>query len=280
MIGVFDSGLGGLSVWRSLKTVLPGRATLYLADQARAPFGPRPLDEVRALTLDCLGWLIGRGCRTVVIACNTATAAAADAARARWPDISIVGIEPAIKPAALATRTGAIGVLATRATFESPRYAALVDRYAAPLHILARACPQWVQLVEDGPRQRNDAAMLVAAEIFPLLDAGADQLVLGCTHFPLLLPWINEAVSTWQTQRGVARAIQVLDPAPAVARQAARVERTAAGALARDQFWTTGDALRFSVRAADALGEDWTQGPCEALALNALNSTDLTKSSS
>lgn len=279
MIGVFDSGLGGLSVWRALKAALPGRATLYLADQARAPFGPRPLDEVRALTLDCLGWLIGRGCRTVVIACNTATAAAANAARARWPDISIVGIEPAIKPAALATRTRAIGVLATQATFESPRYAALVDRYAAPLRVLARACPQWVQLVEDGPRQRIDAAALVAAEIFPLLDAGADQLVLGCTHFPLLLPWINKAISTWQTQRGVERYIQVLDPAPAVARQAARVERTTPGALARDQFWTTGDALRFSVRAADALGEDWTQGPCEALAPNALNSTDPTKQS-
>lgn len=279
MIGVFDSGLGGLSVWRALKAALPGRATLYLADQARAPFGPRPLDEVRALTLDCLGWLIGRGCRTVVIACNTATAAAADAARARWPDISIVGIEPAIKPAALATRTWAIGVLATQATFESPRYAALVDRYAGPLRVLARACPQWVQLVEDGPRQRIDAAALVAAEIFPLLDAGADQLVLGCTHFPLLLPWINKAISNWQTQRGVERYIQVLDPAPAVARQAARVERTTPGALARDQFWTTGDALRFSVRAADALGEDWTQGPCEALAPNALNSTDPTKQS-
>lgn len=274
MIGVFDSGLGGLSVWRSLKTALPGRATLYLADQARAPFGPRPLDEVRALTLDCLGWLIGRGCRTVVIACNTATAAAADAARARWPDISIVGIEPAIKPAALATRTGAIGVLATRATFESPRYAALVDRYAAPLHVLARACPQWVQLVEDGPRQRIDAAMLVAAEIFPLLDAGADQLVLGCTHFPLLLPWIHAAISDWQNLRGVERDIQVLDPAPAVARQAARVERPGAGVLTRDEFWTTGDAIQFSARAAEALGADWLHGECQSLPLDALIPVD------
>ncbi len=275
MIGVFDSGLGGLSVWRSLKTALPGRATLYLADQARAPYGPRSLDEVRALTLGCLAWLIARGCRTLVIACNTATAAAADAARARWPDISVVGIEPAVKPAALATRTGIIGVLATQATFDSPRYASLVDRYAAPLRILPRACPHWVQLVEDGPRQRPDTAALVAAEIVPLLDAGADQLVLGCTHFPLLLPWIEAAVTDWQTLRGVERVIHVLDPAPAVARQAARVERPGAGVLARDLFWTTGDAVRFSIRAAEALGDDWKHGQCQTLALDALSTAEL-----
>ncbi|MEO6060643.1 MAG: glutamate racemase [Thermoflexales bacterium] len=275
MIGVFDSGLGGLSVWRSLKNALPGRATLYLADQARAPYGPRPLDEVRALSLGCLAWLIERGCRTVVIACNTATAAAADAARARWPEISIVGIEPAVKPAAQATRTGIIGMLATRATFDSPRYASLVDRYAAPLRILPRDCPDWVQLVEDGPRLRPDTAALVSAEIAFLLDAGADQIVLGCTHFPLLLPWIEAAVAEWQTLRGVERAIQILDPAPAVARQAARVERSGVTVLARDQFWTTGDALRFSIRAAEALGDDWMHGQCLSLPIDALSATDL-----
>ena len=274
MIGVFDSGLGGLSVWRSLKAALPGRATLYLADQARAPYGPRPLDEVRALTLSCLAWLIARGCRTVVIACNTATAAAADAARLRWPELSIVGIEPALKPAAQATRTGVIGMLATQATFDSPRYASLIDRYALGLRVLPRACPDWVQLVEEGPRQQPDAAALVAAEIVPLLDAGADQLVLGCTHFPLLLPWIEAAILDWQRLRGVERVIQVLDPAPAVARQAARVERPGAGVLTRDEFWTTGDAIRFSVRAAEALSEDWRQGQCQSLPLDALSPFD------
>ena len=275
MVGVFDSGLGGLSVWRSLKAALPGRATLFLADQARAPYGPRPLAEVRALTLGCLAWLVERGCRTVVIACNTATAAAADAARARWPNISVVGIEPAVKPAAQATRTGVIGVLATQATFDSPRYASLIDRYATSLRVLPRACPQWVQLVEDGPRLRPDTAARVAAEIVPLLDAGADQLVLGCTHFPLLLPWIEAAVSDWQTLRGVERVIQVLNPAPAVARQAARVERPGAAGLARDQFWTTANASRFSLRAAEALGDDWKDGECQSLLLDALTEVDL-----
>lgn len=274
MIGIFDSGLGGLSVWRALKAALPGRNTLYLADQARAPYGPRPLSAVRALTLGCLAWLIERGCRTVVIACNTATAAAADDARAQWPHIAIVGIEPAVKPAAQATRTGVIGVLATQATFDSPRYRSLAHRYAAALRVLPRACPDWVTLVEEGPRQRADTAALVAAEIAPLLDAGADQIVLGCTHFPFLMPWIEEAVSGWRALCGADRAIQILDPAPAVARQAARVERPAAGVLARDQFWTTGDAIQFSARAAEALGDDWAQGKCQTLELGALGPAD------
>jgi len=275
MIGVFDSGLGGLSVWRALKTALPGRATLYLADQARAPYGPRPLAEVRALSLGCLGWLIDQGCRTVVIACNTATAAAADAARARWPDIAIVGIEPAVKPAAQATRTGAIGVLATQATFDSPRYASLVLRYAASLRVLPRACPEWVQLVEDGPGRRADTAALVGSQVIPLLDAGVDQLVLGCTHFPLLSPWIDAAVSQWRKLGGARYAIDVLDPAPAVARQAARVERTGPARLENDQFWTTSDAARFSTRAAESLGADWTGGRCRPLPLEALADFDL-----
>jgi glutamate racemase len=274
MIGVFDSGLGGLSVWRALKSALPGQPSLYLADQARAPYGPRPLGEVRAFTLECADWLIGRGCRTVVLACNTATAAAADAARARWQDVSFVGIEPAVKPAGLASRSGVIGVLATQATFDSPRYAALLHRYAAKTRVLQRACPGWVQMVEDGPRHRRDAATLVAAEIIPLLDAGADQLVLGCTHFPLLLPWIEAAVSDWQAARPAARAIQVLDPAPAVARQAARVEQPGPSALTCDQFWTTGEASLFSERAAEVLGNAWTQGLCQSLPLDALSGAD------
>jgi glutamate racemase len=274
MIGVFDSGLGGLSVWRSLKAALPGHATLYLADQARAPYGPRPLSQVRACALACLAWLIGRGCRTVVIACNTATAAAADAARAAWPDIAIVGIEPAVKPAALSSGTGVIGVLATRATFDSPRYRALVERYAAGQRVLERACPSWVQLVEDGPRRRADTRALVEAEIAPLLDAGADQIVLGCTHFPLLMPWIDEAVSEWRTRRGVDRAIYALDPAPAVARQVARIERPPSP-LEADQFWTTGDPVRFARLAGEALGEAWPNAECRSPGLGEIPTVDL-----
>ncbi|HQY24203.1 MAG TPA: glutamate racemase [Thermoflexales bacterium] len=275
MIGIFDTGLGGLSVWRALATALPNRTMLYLADQARAPYGPRQLSAVRALTLGCLAWLIEQGCRTVVLACNTATAAAADEARALWPHISVVGIEPAVKPAAQATRTGVIGVLATQATFESPRYMSLTRRYAAEVRVLPRACPHWVALVEDGPGQRADTSAMVDAEIEPLLDAGADQIVLGCTHFPLLMPWIEAAVVRWRTLRGVDRAIQVLDPAPAVARQAARVEQLGASVLAGDQFWTTGDPRRFAIRAAEALGDDWKFGQCRLLPLSALSPADL-----
>jgi glutamate racemase len=274
MIGVFDSGLGGLSVWRALKSAMPGQATLYLADQARAPYGPRRLDEVRGLTLGCAAWLIAQGCQTVVLACNTATAAAADEARAQWPAISFVGIEPAIKPAAQSTRTGVLGVLATQATFDSPRYASLVHRHGAGLRVLARACPAWVNLVEEGPRRRPDTAALIAAEIDPLLDAGADQIILGCTHFPLLMTWIEAAIARWRASSGIARGIQVLDPAPAVARQAARVGQPDTGGRAQDQFWTTGDARQFADRAAEVLGGAWKHGPCHSLPLKAISPAD------
>lgn len=254
MIGIFDSGIGGLSVWRALRTALPSRKCLYLADQARAPYGPRPIQEVRAYTLEAVSWLVDRGARTIVLACNTATAAAADAARARWPDAAIIGIEPALKPAAQATRTGTIAVLATQATFDSARYAALVERYAGSSRILQRACPDWVALVEDGAT--HDAAGRVSRVIDPLLDAGADQLVLGCTHFPLLAPWLEAAIQAWRARSGARHSIVVIDPAPAVARQTARVERSGV-TMAEDAFYTTGHPQSFDRAAAAAIGDEW-----------------------
>lgn len=237
--------------------MLPHQACLYLADQARAPYGPRPIEEVRAFTLEAVGWLLARGAQTIVLACNTATAAAADAARARWPDTAIVGIEPALKPAAQASRTGVIAVLATQATFDSARYAALAARYAAGVRILQRACPDWVALVESGATAHANATGRVADVVEPLLEAGADQLVLGCTHFPFLAPWIDGAIAGWRARRGATRAIAVIDPAPAVARQVARVARPEAR-LASDAFFTTGDQSAFDRAAAVALGDDWT----------------------
>ncbi|MBX7212415.1 MAG: glutamate racemase [Thermoflexales bacterium] len=251
MIGLFDSGLGGLSVWRALKAAHPEASTLYLGDQGHAPYGPQPLERVRALTLVALEALRDAGATALVIACNTATAAAADAARARWPNTPIVGIEPALKPAAAHTRTGVIAALATQASFDSPRFALLAERYASGVRLLTRACPEWVALVEAGDVDGSAATRAVDAAVGPLLAAGADHLVLGCTHFPFLSDQIEAVVATQFAQRPIT----ILDPAPAVIRQ---LHRVAGGSLtgcraATDRFMTTGDPVRFARTAARLL---------------------------
>jgi glutamate racemase len=246
MLGVFDSGVGGLSVWRELAALLPDAPMMYLADQAHVPYGPRPLDEVRRLTERCARWLISRGCDIIVIACNTASGAALDALRAAHPATHFVGAEPAIKPAALHTRSGIVGVLATQSTLSSARYASLLVRFAGGAHVLEQPCPEWVMLVEAGDALAPRALPIVDARLRPLLDAGADVLVLGCTHFPFLLPTIRTVLD--------ARVVQVIDPSPAIAREAARQYIVAPNAEPRREFWTTGDPAHFSQLASALLG--------------------------
>ncbi|MCX6018176.1 MAG: glutamate racemase [Chloroflexi bacterium] len=248
MLGVFDSGVGGLSVWRELAALLPDAPMMYLADQAHVPYGPRPPDEVRRLTERCARWLIDRGCTVVVIACNTASGAALDALRAAHPATHFVGAEPAIKPAALHTRSGIVGVLATQSTLSSARYASLLARFAGAARVLEQPCPEWVTLVEAGDALTPRALPIIDARLRPLLDAGADVLVLGCTHFPFLLPPIHTVLD--------ARAVQVIDPSPAIAREAARWYDGARLFEPRREFWTTGDPAHFSQLASALLGED------------------------
>lgn len=225
-IAVFDSGVGGLSILREIRRVLPAEELLYFADQVHVPYGPRPAEEVRRFSEGIARFLIGRGAGVVVVACNTASAAALHPLRAAFPGAAFVGMEPAVKPAAERSRTGAIGVLATPGTLQGQPFCSVVERFARGVRVCVSTGPGLVEAIEagetDGPRVRGLAAQAVA----PLLAAGIDTLVLGCTHYPLILSVIREACGP-----GVA----VIDPAPAVARQAARLAgaRGAAAAAAR-----------------------------------------------
>lgn len=186
MLGVFDSGLGGLTVVREIQALLPTMAIAYSGDSCHAPYGSRPEEEIRRLSLGQAEFLLAEGCTALVIACNTATAAAAGYLRERFPTTPIIGMEPAVKPAAAATKTKTVGVLATVGTLQSARFAALLDRFASDVTVLTRACPGWVEAVESGEFDTPETRALLRRDVEPLLTAGADTLVLGCTHFPAL----------------------------------------------------------------------------------------------
>ncbi len=247
-LGVFDSGVGGLSVLREIRRRLPAEDVVYLADQAHVPYGGRDPAEVRALCLGAFGHLVARGAKVVVVACNTGSAAALEAGRRAFPRVPFVGMEPAVKPAAACSRAGVVGVLATAGTLRGEPYGRVVDRFARGTRVVARPCPGLVEAVEagetDGPRVR--AAL--AEALTPLLAEGADTLVLGCTHYPFALPVIRELCGP---------GVEVIDPAPAVARQVARVLEAAealapAGAPGRVEYGTTGSPEAFA-RAVEAL---------------------------
>lgn len=213
-LGVFDSGLGGLTVVREIQALLPTLAITYLGDSCHAPYGSRSEDEIRQLSLAQAEFLLAQGCTALVIACNTATAAAAATLRTQLPSTPIIGMEPAVKPAAAATKTGIVGVLATVGTLQSARFAALLDRFAADITVLTRACPGWVEAVEAGALETPETLALLRRDVEPLLAAGADTLVLGCTHFPAL----REPL-----QRLVGPNVTLIDTGAAVARRVAEL---------------------------------------------------------
>lgn len=215
-VGVLDSGVGGLSILRELRAQLPAEDLLYVADQAHVPYGPRPIAEVRAFTVGVARWLLAAGAKLVVVACNTASAAALYPLREQFPDVPFVGMEPAVKPAARATRSGVIGVIATEATFQGELFASVVGRFAQNARVVTRACPQFVRLVEAGELRSARAEAAVRACLEPLLAEGIDQLVLGCTHFPFLADVIRAVMGP---------GVVLVDPSAAVARQAGRVLR-------------------------------------------------------
>jgi len=242
MIGVFDSGLGGLSVWREIARQLPHEDTLYVADQAHVPYGSRAIEEVRGFAEEIARFLIAQGSKVVVVACNTASAAALRHLRATFSRVPFVGMEPAVKPAAMNTRTGVVGVIATPATFQGELFTSLLERFATDVQVLTRVCPGLVEAVEAGAVDTPETEALLRTCLEPLLEAGIDELVLGCTHYPFLRPAI---------ERVVGPTVEVVDPAPAVARQVGRVlERNGlqapAGRTGRHTFCTSGDPAPFS----------------------------------
>ena len=213
-VGFFDSGVGGKCVLDAFRRLCPNERTVYIADTAHCPYGNRPQEEVVRLSEECVRRLIGRGCKMIVVACNTATAAAIDFLRMRHPELPFVGMEPALKPAVQTTRSGVVGVLATAGTFRGRLYNETKERFAGGVKVLSAVADEFGGLVERGETDGPEVERAVRARVEPLLEAGADRIVLGCTHFPHLRPVI---------ERVCAGRAEVLDSSDAVARQARRV---------------------------------------------------------
>ena len=217
VVGAFDSGVGGISVLREIHARLPDADFIYVADSRHVPYGEKPPAFIAARSLALTQFLVEQRADAVVVACNTATAAAVQELRARFA-LPIVAMEPAVKPALAATRRGVVGVLATTGTLASARFAALLDRYRGDKTVLTEPCPGWVAAVERGELHGPATRELVARHVQPLLAQGADVLILGCTHYPLHRPVIEQVAGP-----GVA----IVDTGAAVAR---RVEQVLAAA--------------------------------------------------
>ena len=213
-IGVFDSGVGGLSVFKAIRQRLPSQPVIYLADQAHVPYGHRSLEEVRWFAQQITEYLLDRGARLIVVACNTASAAALHSLRKGFPQVPFVGMEPAVKPAAEQTRSGVVGVLATQATFQGELYASVVERFASGVTVLQSTCPGLVDAIEVGDLDGSRPRAILEAALLPMLEKGIDTVVLGCTHYPFVIPLIQEITGP---------EVRVIDPAPAIARQTERL---------------------------------------------------------
>ena len=213
-VGFFDSGVGGMCILDAFRRLCPAESTVYIADSANCPYGNRPAEEIVRLSEANVEELLSRGCKAVVVACNTATAAAIDYLRRRYADIPFVGLEPAVKPAALRSRTGVVGVLATEGTFGGRLYNETKEKFARDVVVIATVADEFVTLVERGETSGPAAEAAVRARLTPLIDAGCDMIVLGCTHFPHLRPLMEKVA---------AGRAAILDPSDAVARQARRV---------------------------------------------------------
>lgn len=235
-IGVFDSGVGGLSVLREIRALLPAEDLLYVADSGAAPYGDRPEAFLRERVWAIAEFLVHMGVKMLVVACNTATAVGVELLRERL-SVPVVAMEPAVKPAASVTRSGIIGVLATGRTLASERFARLADTFGRGIQIILQPCPGFVEQVERGEIASPKTVELVKKYVLPLLEQGADTLVLGCTHYPFLLPVIKEVAGP---------GVSVLDASLPVARRVLSVLH-AQGLLASrkvpgtERFWTSGD---------------------------------------
>ncbi len=258
-IGVFDSGVGGLSVLRAIRRELPEEHILYVADQAHVPYGPRPLDEVRRFAEGITRFLLERGAKLIVVACNTASAAALHALRQLFPQVPFVGMEPAVKPAAEQTQSGVVGVLATPATFQGALYASVVERFAEGVKLLPHTCPGLVAQIEAGNLEGAETRAILETALRPMIQEGADTIVLGCTHYPFVMPLIQEIAG---------ESVRVIDPSPAVARQVRRLleargaRRTATGP-ARMRFFTSGAPEPFASLLPRLLGETGSVQPVQ-----------------
>ena len=259
-IGIFDSGIGGLTVLRAIHQLMPDEPLLYLADQAHVPYGPRPLAEVRQFSEAITRYLLHQEAHLIVVACNAASAAALKYLRSIFLEVLFVGMEPAVKPAAEHTRSGVVGVLATPATFQGELYASVVERFGEGVKLLQSTCPGLVTQIESGALESSETRRILEEALQPMLEQGIDTVVLGCTHYPFVIPLIQQITGP---------AVRVIDPAPAVARQVQRL-LVAANLLGLNtknedeepgnprhllRFTTTGDAAHLESMLPGLLGE-------------------------
>ncbi len=213
MIGIFDSGVGGLSVFREIKKILPEERYIYFSDNAHCPYGEKSREYIIERAKHITDFLIGKGADIIVVACNTATAAAIKTLREVYP-IPFIGMEPAIKPAAAITETGVVGVLATAGTLKADKYRDTKGRHAEDVQVVEHIGLGFVELVENGQTSGPKAESTIMESLEPLLDAGADTIVLGCTHYPFL----SETIAKVSVSLVPNRYITIIDPAPAVAK--------------------------------------------------------------
>ncbi|MBQ4280356.1 MAG: glutamate racemase [Rikenellaceae bacterium] len=236
-IGVLDSGLGGLTVWKELRRAMPAESLVYFGDGKNCPYGPKPAEEVIGYVDEAVRFLLDRRAKLIVVACNAATAAAIDHLRATY-DVPFVGMEPAVKPAAMTTRSGVVGILATRNTLNGHLFRESVARYGDRVRILSAVGEGFVEIVEANEEDTPGAEMAVRRAIEPMLAAGADRIVLGCTHYPFLAPVMRQVIGDLD--------VELVDPAPAVERRVAHLLaehglEAEAGHRAEYAFFTAAD---------------------------------------
>lgn len=240
-IGVFDSGVGGLSVLKVIQQQLPTENLIYLADSQYIPYGDKEPDFIVERSIYITDFLITQGIKALVIACNTATAAAANILRKKYPTLPIVAMEPAVKPATKATVNGKVGVLATSGTLKSAKFAALLDRFASDVEVFAQPCPGLMECIERGELTTPNTRQLLIQYLQPLLEAGCDTVILGCTHYPFLRPLLAELLPA---------DIAVIDTGEAVARHVYSVLRDLNLQTDKDnrgqvRLLTTGELISF-----------------------------------
>jgi len=253
-IGIFDSGVGGLSVLRAIRAQMPEESVVYFGDQGHIPYGPRSMEQIRSFSEAITKFLLGQNAKIIVVACNTASAAALKYLRERFPDVQFVGMEPAVKPAAEQTTTGRVGVLATPATFQGALYASVVERFANGVELFQNTCPGLVQQIEQGNLNGDETRRILEDALLPMLEKNIDTVVLGCTHYPFVIPLIQRIV-------GDAKRVRVIDPAPAVAKQVERLLEAGgmkgpSSAHAHIKFYTSGEPAFIKSMLPKLLGEN------------------------
>ena len=237
-VGVFDSGVGGLSVLGEIRALLPRESLLYVADSGHVPYGEKSPEFIRERSQRIAEFLLNQGAKALVLACNTATAAAISELRGRYPQLPIIGMEPAVKPAAAATQSGVVGVLATTGTLKSAKFAALLDRFANDVRVITQPCPGLVEQIEAGELASDSTRELLLGLVQPLLAEGCDTLILGCTHYPFIKPLLRELLPA---------SVSLIDTGAAVARQLQRRlgerQLLASGPAQAARFWSSAEPL-------------------------------------